>query len=119
MRTTVFLALAILILLLILLPRLTGQEAETATFTVRGTEVVTGVVIISGQAISTTGSRTSVELQCNKGMSMCKALSPGTYVMVRLPKNHGSYDCANVDVYQQGADPAVSAKIGEYCLMQK
>jgi len=39
--------------------------------------------------------------------------------MVRLPKNRGSYVCTNVDLYPEGADPATSEKIGEYCLIQK
>ena len=119
MKRIVFLAAATLFLLLFLIPQVQGQEGQTATFTVRSTEVVTGVVIISGQMTTTAGKRTSVELQCNKGIWMCNVPQPGTYLMVRLPKNRGPYVCANVDLYPEGADPASSEKIGEYCLIQK
>jgi hypothetical protein len=52
-------------------------------------------------------------------MSDCKVLAAGTYLMVRLPKNWGMYDCANVDLYPTTADPATSEKLGEYCLIRK
>jgi hypothetical protein len=39
--------------------------------------------------------------------------------MVRLSKNWGMYDCANVDLYPTTADPATSEKLGEYCLIRK
>ena len=119
MNRIVFLAAVTLFLLLFLLPTAKGQEGQTATFTVRSTEVVTGVVIVSGQMTTTVGKRTSVKLQCNKGISMCNAPQPGTYVMIRLPKNRGTYECANVDLYLEGADPETSEKIGEFCLIQK
>jgi hypothetical protein len=100
--------------------RVCGQEnTATATFTVRGSEVSTGVVIVSGQITSATARRTAVELQCNKGVSLCVAPPAGTYVMVRLPKNRGTYDCANVELYPNGADPEKSDKIGAYCLIEK
>jgi hypothetical protein len=119
MKRIVFLAGATLFLLMVLIPPVQGQEQQTTTLTVRSTEVVTGVVIISGQMTTIGGRRASVELQCNKGFSMCNPPQPGIYVMVRLPKNRGSYDCANVDLYPEGANPETSEKIGEYCLMQK
>ena len=53
-------------------------------------------------------------------MGDCKLLEAGTYVMVRLPKNWGVYDCANVDIYTTPADPAATGeKLGEYCLVEK
>jgi hypothetical protein len=52
-------------------------------------------------------------------MADCMVLEPGTYVMVRLPKNWGMYDCANVDLYASTADPASGGKLGEYCLIDK
>ena len=110
---------AVVTLFLLLVPLVKGQEGQTATFTVRSTEVVTGVVLISGQMTTTEGKRSSVELQCNKGMLMCTLPRPGTYVMVLLPKNRGTYECANVDLYPEGAEPENSEKIGEYCLIQK
>ena len=96
---------------------------DKSTITVKKSEVSNGVVIVTittaaGVATSPKNAKTS-ELNCNKGASACKSLDPGTYVMVRLPKNWGMYDCDNVDVYPQGADPDTSQKIGEYCLNEK
>jgi len=119
MKRIVFLAAVTLFLLLFLIPSAEGQEGQTETFTVRSSEVVTGVVIISGQMTTTAGKRSSVELQCNKGMLMCTIPQPGRYVMVLLPKNRGPYECANVDLYPEGAEPENSEKIGEFCLIQK
>jgi len=48
-----------------------------------------------------------------------QVLEPGTYVMVRLPKNWGMYDCACIDLYASTADPASGEKLGEYCLVEK
>jgi hypothetical protein len=45
-------------------------------------------------------------------------VKPGEYQMVRLPKNHGMYDCQNVDLYLQTADTETDDKLGEYCLNQ-
>jgi hypothetical protein len=39
--------------------------------------------------------------------------------MVRLPKNYGMYDCANVDLFPKDVDPATGERIGEYCLVRK
>jgi hypothetical protein len=40
--------------------------------------------------------------------------------MVELPKNHGLYDCQNVDVYPDKAQETTTAqRIGEYCIIQK
>jgi hypothetical protein len=66
-----------------------------------------------------TQGKGSFALQCNKGVSSCKAPEPGSYIMVHLPKNWGAYDCVNVDLYSSSADPATSQKIGEYCLIEK
>lgn len=97
-----------------------GQESsQNPTFTVRSSEVVTGVVILSGQMTTSTGRHVSVELQCNKGFSMCVAPPPGTYVMVRLPKNRGTYECVNVQLYPNGADPEGTQEIGAYCLIER
>jgi hypothetical protein len=52
-------------------------------------------------------------------MSECTAVEAGSYLMVRLPKNWGMYDCTDVDLYPTNADPASSQKIGEYCLSKK
>jgi hypothetical protein len=38
--------------------------------------------------------------------------------MVRLPKNWGMYDCANVDLYRKSGDLEAGDKLGEYCLIE-
>jgi hypothetical protein len=39
--------------------------------------------------------------------------------MVTLPKNHGLYECQNVDLFQGASDPDSGTKVGEYCLGEK
>jgi len=40
--------------------------------------------------------------------------------MVRLPKNWGTYVCANVEVYPTPVNPEnLGQKLGEYCLIEK
>ncbi len=113
----------ILLLLLLAVVLWVGVRAaaqDQATVTVKGSEVVSGVVILNvAQPNTADTAKASFELHCNKGASACKAPEPGTYLMVRLPKNWGMYDCTNVDLYPASADPATSQKIGEYCLIQK
>jgi hypothetical protein len=36
-----------------------------------------------------------------------------------LPKNHGVYDCQNVDLFDRDADPETADKVGEFCLIEK
>ena len=36
--------------------------------------------------------------------------------MVRLPKNYGVYDCANVEMYRTTNDSKLGDKVGQYCL---
>ena len=108
-----------LILLVVMMAAQLSAQDRT-TITVRGSEVSGSVVIVSAfQGATAEQPKTSIALQCNKGASACKAPEPGTYLMVRLPKNWGMYDCANVDLYPASADPATSQKIGEYCLNEK
>jgi hypothetical protein len=92
---------------------------DKSLITVRGSEVNNGVVIVTVHQASPTEGKASFVLQCNKGVSDCKVPELGNYVMVRLPKNYGMYDCANVDLYPSSADPETSKKIGEYCLVDK
>ena len=92
---------------------------EKPTITVRASEVSNGVVIVTGVNMIDSGKRTSVELQCNVGHARCAELKAGTYTMVRLPKNHGVYECENVDLYAGDADSTTAQRIGEYCLTEK
>jgi len=62
----------------------------------------------------------SYELQCNQTAPNCNAPKPGDYWMVRLPKNHGLYDCADVNLYPQSTNPDEHTPVfGEYCIIEK
>jgi hypothetical protein len=105
-------------LLFIMAAQLGAQDKSTVT--VRSSEVASGVIVVNvTQPATADQSKASFELHCNKGASACKAPEAGTYLMVRLPKNWGMYDCANVDLYPTTANPATDQKIGEYCLIEK
>ena len=90
-----------------------AQDKDTSRVTIKSTQVSNGVVIVSARE----GSK-SLELQCNQNQAFCKAPDPGEYSMVRLPKNWGIYDCANVDLFPLGANPSTAQKVGEYCLTE-
>lgn len=108
----------LILLVLMVAAQLVAQEKSTVT--VKSSELNNGVVIVTVvQAATDDQAKGSFTLHCNKGAGSCKALEPGTYVMVRLPKNWGMYDCANVDLYPGTADPATSQKVGEFCLIEK
>jgi hypothetical protein len=108
---------------LILLLLVVGVQAvaqDKSTITVKNSTVVSDVIVINiTQSTVADKGKASFELRCNKGPSSCKAPEPGTYQMVRLPKNWGMYDCENVDLYSASADVATDQKIGEYCIIQK
>jgi hypothetical protein len=89
---------------------------EKSQITVKNTAVTPDVILVTIQ-----DSGKSYELQCTKSAPQCAAPPPGTYWMVRLPKNHGYYDCANVDLYAQSADPERkgAAVFAEYCISEK
>jgi hypothetical protein len=81
---------------------------------VKRTDLNNGVVIVPALE-----GKTSLELQCNNGVPSCTALTPGDYTMVRLPKNRGMYDCANVEIYPKSGDPETATKVGAYCLTDR
>lgn len=108
----------ILVMLLAAATAVTAQDKFTVT--VKSSEASNGVVILTVQQAATPEQPAeSFVLHCNKGMSNCAPLEAKTYLMVRLPKNWGTYDCNNVDLYPSTADPATAEKLGEYCLIQK
>jgi hypothetical protein len=109
--------LLLLLLAVVLWAGVRAAAQDQATVTLKSSEVVSGVVILNVAQPDTV--KASFELHCNKGASACIAPEPGSYLMVRLPKNWGMYDCTNVDLYPTSADPATTQKIGEYCLIQK
>ncbi len=88
---------------------------DKTLITVKGSSVNNGVVIVDVRE-----SGKPYELQCNKSAPNCNVPEPGSYWMVRLPQNHGMYDCNDVDLYPQSVDPESDEKLlGEYCLNQK
>jgi hypothetical protein len=106
------------IVLFVLLTALQLAAQEKTSVTVKSSEVSSGVVVVTvHQTPATPQDHASVVLQCNKDMPDCKAPVPGTYIMVRLPKNYGVYDCVNVDLFPGG--PESGEKVGEYCLIEK
>jgi len=88
---------------------------DKSLVTVKDATVNNGVVLVTIQQ-----SGKTYDLQCTQSAPFCAAPQVGSYWMVRLPKNHGIYDCANVDLYPQSSDPDAGDKIlGEYCLNEK
>ncbi|MGA2904507.1 MAG: hypothetical protein ABSD98_11785 [Candidatus Korobacteraceae bacterium] len=109
---------AIILLVVMVAVQLVAQDKSTIT--VKKSELSNGVVIVTAAPAATPNqAKASFDLQCNKDATACKTLEPGSYLMIRLPKNWGMYDCTDVDVYGASADPATDQKIGEYCLIEK
>jgi hypothetical protein len=106
--------ICILLVLFVLFAAVELVAQDKFQITVKSSEVNNGVVIVRAQE-----GKKGVELQCNKDTWGCKIPESGGYLMVRLPKNHGIYDCQNVDIYPQSADSDNSQKIGEYCLIEQ
>lgn len=75
-------------------------------------DINNGVVILTAQ-----NGKLPLELQCNQGIASCKRLEPGTYTMVKLPRNRGMYvDCDNVEIFEAAADPETADRLGQYWL---
>jgi len=111
MKSTMSLS-AVLIAVFILSTAALAQEKTPVK--VKSSEVVTGVVMVRVERDAKT-----LELQCNQGASGCKILQSGNYLMVELPRNHGMYDCQNVEIYRADQDrPDAAQKIGEYCMVE-
>jgi hypothetical protein len=88
---------------------------DKSQITVKETTVTGDVVLVTIQE-----SGKSYELQCTKGAPNCAVPPAGTYWMVRLPKNRGYYDCANVDLYVQAVTPESQGRVfAEYCISEK
>jgi len=113
MKKTISLLALLTAALLILSAQAYAQEK--APIKVKGSEVVTGVVIVHVQK----GAKT-LDLQCNEGAGNCTNLASGNYLMVELPENHGMYDCKNVEIYRGDQDkPEAAQLVGAYCLVEK
>lgn len=108
------------IFLLVVMAGMQLVAQEKSTITVKSSQVSGGVIVITAmQAATADQAKLNLELHCNKDASNCKAPEAGTYLMVRLPKNWGMYDCANVDLYPSSATPDSDQKVGEYCVEEK
>ena len=115
MRKIILFSVAALVLFLLFAPIALSAQAqpEPQKITVKSKEVNNGVVILGVQE-----GKNSFELQCNKDVSGCAVLQAGDYLMVRLPKNRGMYDCANAEVYPKTANSEAGEKLGQYCLVE-
>ncbi|HEY3929270.1 MAG TPA: hypothetical protein VGL89_12930 [Candidatus Koribacter sp.] len=104
------------IVFLIVLFAVQGFAQEKSKITVKGTEKNSGVVIVT-----VSEGKQSLELNCNEGFPQCAAPKAGEYWMVKLAKNHGVYECQNVDLYLTTDDPdsGNASAVGEYCLVEK
>jgi len=103
------------IVLLVLLMAAQAFALDKTLVTVSDAAATNGMVFVS---IREAGK--GYELQCNQAAAYCGVPKPGEYWMVRLPKNHGMYECANVDLFPQSADTAQHDQItGEYCISEK
>ncbi len=101
------------VILLMLFIAVAMWAQDKSQITVKTSTTMNGVVLITG-----TENGKSVELQCTAEQAWCMAPKAGSYQMVRLPKNHGMYDCQNVDLFPQNSDVETDPKLGEYCLNQ-
>jgi hypothetical protein len=96
--------------------RMAAQEREKSVITVKKSDVVTGVIVVSVQRDKAPKTFT---LQCNQGAPSCNQLKSGKYQMVELPSNSGMYDCKDVQVYAETADTEdADQRLGEYCLVE-
>ena len=87
---------------------------EKTLIAVKSSSTTSGVIVVTIRQ-----DNKPLELQCTQTAPYCVAPQAGDYWMVKLPPNHGLYDCDNVDLYAHGADPDTAQKIGEFCLNSK
>jgi hypothetical protein len=115
MKKIILFFVAALVLLILFRPvALSAQDQpEPQKITIKSKEIKNGVVILGVQE-----GKNSFELQRNKDFVGCAALETGDYLMVRLPKNRGMYDCANAEVYRKATNSEAGEKLGQYCLVQ-
>lgn len=112
-RTVLFVAL-LLFVFLAAVSMVAQEQSELQTITIRSSEVNNGVVILAARE-----EKNSFELHCNQGMSGCAVPEPGNYLMLRLPKNHGIYQCANVELYRTTTGSEIGDRIGQYCMVEE
>ena len=112
-RILVLFIAVMMLLVLFAPPALSAQDQDRQKITVKSREINNGVVILTAQ-----DDRNSFELRCNKGMSGCAVLDAGEYMMLRLGKNRGLYDCDNAEVYRKSNESGSSDLLGQYCFAQ-
>ena len=88
-----------------------GWAQDKSQVTVKSANTTNGMVFVT---LTENGKR--LELQCTESQAWCTELKAGDYQMLRLRKNHGMYDCQNVDLFSSGANVENDQKLGEYCL---
>ncbi len=101
-------------ILLVVLIAMQAFAQDKTKITVKSAEKNSGVIVVT----INDGKKTA-ELNCNDGFPQCAAPKPGEYWMVKLPANHGVYECQNVDLFPSASDPDTADKFGEYCLVEK
>jgi hypothetical protein len=104
----------LLFVFLAAVPMLAQEQPDLRTITIRSSEVNNGVVILAARE-----GKSSFELHCNQGISFCAVPEPGNYLMLRLPKNRGVYQCANVELYRTTTGSELGDRIGQYCLVEE
>jgi hypothetical protein len=85
-----------------------------AKITVKGADVGNGMVTITASS-----DKTSIALNCNVYIPSCRALASGAYLMLRLPRKHGMYDCSVIDIYSESDVGAAGEILGEYCISEE
>jgi len=114
MRRTISL-FAVLTAVFVIMAGVLAFAQDKTPVKVKSSAVVTGVVIVQ---VDKNGK--PLQLQCNEGMTNCKSLAAGNYLMLELPENRGMYDCKNVEMYRGAPDkPDEAELIGNYCLVEK
>lgn len=100
---------------LVLIPAtlMAQDEVKSSKVTVKSIEDNKDVVVLTVQE-----GKATFDLQCNKTMPSCANPGKGDFLMVRLPKNHGAYDCDNADLFKAGANPETDDRIGQFCIVK-
>lgn len=111
--TVVFLLLALFVVFCAV--KVASQEEDLTSITIKSHAANKQMVILD----VVQGAKV-LEFTCNVGFPNCNDLEPGKYKMVELPKNHGMYECRNVEVYPDAIEERNHEKLlGAYCLVSE
>ena len=102
------------VFLLLIFSAILMLAQEKTLITVKNSTTSSGVILVNIRL-----DNKPFELQCTQSAPFCAAPKTGDYWMVKLPPNHGLYDCDNVDLFAKDDDPETAQKIGEFCLNSK